>query len=1085
MTESLTPVTRPSFELRLLPRPPRPAVDIELDASQRAVVEAPTGINLCWGAPGTGKTSVVVRRALTFLNDPDAADGVLVLSPARVAAARVRDELSAHLSHSLNHNPVRTVSSYAFDVVRRAYAAGFMPQAQLAPRLITGAEQDRAIAEILSGHASGETPGPRWPEDLRLALGTRGFRHELRDLFDRANDLGLYEDDFYALARSADVPEWAAAGQLYAEYRDVLDLRYRGSFDSSALIRAAVDIFRENPEFLESEKKRLRTVIVDDAQELSGSAWDLLGEIVGGDALFCASPDTTVQGFRGARPDLLSSRVKGIASPREFVLSSSHRMNESVATAYSRVAERIPVTTRADFRNFTARPDRAELSAGQGPTTESVRAVVVDSAVAQWRFIAHDILKRHIFEQESFSQCAVIVRNGTLVAEAARALSAAGVPVESPEVDIPLGREPVVAALLDYLEGATEAPFLTGESARRLLLSPFGGFNPVLLRSLFQALRSAVASPEAGELTSDELLLQALQRPAELNLLGPAGRLASRTARMLAAGRDAAGKPGADVSEILWAIWEASERARRWRTEALSDGASAAQADRDLDAMMSLFQTAERYVDAAPGARPRDFLDFLRQQDVPMDSLAARGQAGERVEILTPAAAAGREFDHVYIGGLEEGVWPNTRIRGQLLRSDLLSDTVELGFEAAQQRSLADKVAATRHDELRTFAVACSRARFSLTCVASDEDDERPSSFIDIVDPLSGDNPRPMISVSRPQTLRMVVAEARQRGESWHQSEPQSPSKQLDPGDGAQAATLLSYLAEHSVPGAAPESWWGLLPLSTSAPLFRSDQDIRLGPSSLERITGSALTWFFDRASGDRAPESKQKLGTLIHAIAQSYPDLHLEDLSADLERSFPQLGLPSGWQREMTHTRAERMIAFLAEYGRVSRSAHRRFVGAEVPFAFRLPKAKRVVVRGSVDRLETDAEGRIVIADFKTSASAPASAAVSGHLQLGAYQLAALYGGFDSLMPFVEGTAQAQSGGALLINVGKDVQKLNTSVQKPIDLDDEPFSEAIVSAADAISGTEFLGKHDPSRSDARCPYPHLCPLCSGKQVTE
>ena len=52
-----------------------------------------------------------------------------------------------------------------------------------------------------------------------------------------------------------------------------------------------------------------------------------------------------------------------------------------------------------------------------------------------------------------------------------------------------------------------------------------------------------------------------------------------------------------------------------------------------------------------------------------MDTLAARAQRADAVEILTPASAAGREWPVVIVAGLQEGVWPNTRLRGELLGS--------------------------------------------------------------------------------------------------------------------------------------------------------------------------------------------------------------------------------------------------------------------------------------------------------------------------------------------------------------------------------------------------------------------------------
>ena len=65
---------------------------------------------------------------------------------------------------------------------------------------------------------------------------------------------------------------------------------------------------------------------------------------------------------------------------------------------------------------------------------------------------------------------------------------------------------------------------------------------------------------------------------------------------------------------------------------------------------------------------PRVFVRGLLDSDVAEDRLEAAA-TGEAVRILTPAAAAGAEFDTVVIAGVQEGVWPNTRLRGSLLET--------------------------------------------------------------------------------------------------------------------------------------------------------------------------------------------------------------------------------------------------------------------------------------------------------------------------------------------------------------------------------------------------------------------------------
>ena len=169
---------------------------------------------------------------------------------------------------------------------------------------------------------------------------------------------------------------------------------------------------------------------------------------------------------------------------------------------------------------------------------------------------------------------------------------------------------------------------------------------------------------------------------------------------------------------------------------------------------LGLFDAAARFVDRLPGASPADFLDHVLAQDVAGDSLVARAPAGESVALLTPAASAGREWDLVVVAGVQEGVWPDLRLRGSLLGSTDLVDV--LAGRGDDPRAARAQV---RHDETRLFHVAVTRAREHLVVTAVRGEDEQPSPFLDVIDPLP--QARTFTDVPRPLTLAGLVGELR------------------------------------------------------------------------------------------------------------------------------------------------------------------------------------------------------------------------------------------------------------------------------------------------------------------------------------
>src|SRR4051794_31603925 len=222
----------------------RAAAPARLDAAQQAVVDHRGSRLRVLGAPGTGKTTALVEAVVDRVQRDGLPPGqVLVLAPSRLAAARLRELVTARLAVTVREPLARTPQSFAFGVLRQAAARAGEP----APRLITGPEQDVVLRDLLAGHVAGEGSAPRWPHELLPALGTRGFRGQLRDLLMRAVERGIGPADLAALGEAHDRPEWVAAADLLEEYLDVTALATPGGFDPAAIASEAVSALAADP----------------------------------------------------------------------------------------------------------------------------------------------------------------------------------------------------------------------------------------------------------------------------------------------------------------------------------------------------------------------------------------------------------------------------------------------------------------------------------------------------------------------------------------------------------------------------------------------------------------------------------------------------------------------------------------------------------------------------------------------------------------------------------------------------------------------------------------------------------------------
>ncbi|HET8989414.1 MAG TPA: ATP-dependent DNA helicase, partial [Humibacillus sp.] len=982
---------------------------VRLDDRQRAALGSTARVLRVLGGPGSGKSTLAVELVVDAVQRHGLrADSCLVLTSSRSAAAELRQQVTARLGGTSTESLARTWQAFGFGVLRAEAALRGEP----APRLLNGPEQDVILRDLLAGHASGEVPGPEWPEALREALTTRGFRNELRDLLMRAVELGQGPDDLARLGTEHARPEWLAAAHVLREYDQVTTFSRHGSYDPAWVLTAVAELLDDEPPALDRLHERIRLIVVDEAQELTSAAARLLRVVARGGPriVLIGDPDVAVQTFRGADPRFLADGWTDLATggrdPRfvgglfdllddiadgesdTIVLDRTHRLGTAMTAVHDRVSRRIGALGGGEQRRLT--------SAVSQPDRGVVEVALLRSVAQETAHVAALLRRAHLVEGVPWTDMAVVVRGSGRADTMRRLLSQSGVPVQAGTAETPVRDESAVRPLLHLLEESIaiaraehrgKQHVIDPVRAADLVVSPIGGSDTVGLRRLRRVLRQDELASGGGR-SSDELLAELLQSAPRARMLGSTARPAERIATALAAGSaavrvgdDGRWAPGVTAESVLWAIWQGAGVAEGWRRQALAGGASGERADRDLDAVLALFDAAGAFVDRLPTAGPDTFLEHIQGQDVPGDTLLVGGQSGGRVALLTPQTAAGRQWRIVVVAGVQEGVWPDLRLRGSVLGSEDLVDVVAqrpLGFRAAQ--------AAVRYDETRLFLVAVTRASERLLVTAVGNEDEQPSVYLDLVDPPEtmrlADEVRPHTEVARTMTLPGLVGELRREAVS------------RDPGVAEPALNLLAAAAREGVRGADPRSWWALRAVTSDRPVRRPDEPVPVSPSKVTYFAECGLRWFLTSVGGEGVSLGAASVGTFVHDIVAELPDAALEELEHEVDERWGRLGLRPGWVTERTRKEAHDMVARFAAY---RDGAERDWQRVGIEEAFRVTVG-RAVVAGRVDRIERDAEGRLRIVDLKTGSSKPTRAELATHGQLAAYQVAVEEGGFADL---------------------------------------------------------------------------------------
>ena len=520
----------------------------------------------------------------------------------------------------------------------------------------------------------------------------------------------------------------------------------------------------------------------------------------------------------------------------------------------------------------------------------------------------------------------------------------------------------------------------------------------------------------------------------------------SRAAATLAHTLDlirSAGHDGASIEELLWLAWDRGGRAEEWQSQAMGSGILAAEANRNIDGVLALFTAAQRFVERDPGAPASAFLTAVLDAEVPEDTLAPAARS-DAVLVTTPAGVLGREFDTVVVAGLQDGVWPNLRPRGSLLfPAELVSAglmNAESGAETTAGAVTIDQRKAVLSDELRMFALAISRARKEVVLAAVANDDEAVSVFFDLAPKgstiLSAD-------IEAPLTLRGLVGKLRR-------------ALTETPRVGVYAAANLALLAEHGIPGAAPNEWHGVLDSSGDGPLFLEDDVVPVSPSRLGAFEESPLDWFIDSVSGTQS-STAMGLGTIVHWAMETATDPDVEAVWAAIESRWKELIFDAPWLAEQQKRAARQLASAVAEYLGDFARAQKVLVAAEERFSLEIGRAK---LSGSIDRVERSPDGGIVIVDLKTGAPETNQSVIDEFPQLGAYQLAYASGALNEVL---EPLGEHRPGGAKLLFVreGKGGKSYREGVQAPLtDEQLEEFRERIRKAAIGMA----LGVYPGSR---------------------
>ena len=924
MTTGLGGVAAPQ---RTRPDHGGPTVAITLrDASPAAgAAGLPPGNVVVLGGPGSGKTSLLEGA----MHDLAAAPGgsALFVTSSRQAAVASTQRLLARVERAAG-GALSCVTWHAFARGLVTSHADLLPY-RGEPRPLSGPEQWSLVRELLLQ----DPPVVEWG-DLQPLVRTRAFTDELANFVLACQRRLIGPGDLAERAAAQRRPAWHLAADFLASYLGHLALA--DLVDQAGMVVQAGDLLEDHPDLLTDTVAQVRTVLVDEAQELDPAQFRLLELLAGGGArvVMAGDPAGTTEAFRGAAPGTLPERAARLGA-RTVLLEHSRRLGGRGLDAVRRLQ--------------AAGPHPAVPLRGGGVTT--VDAGHFAGPAEEADAIARLLRIAHQRDGIPYGRMAVLLSSPRrLTGPVRRALERRGVPYRLGAGERQLLHEPIVRHVLDLFRLALDQA-RADELLPSLLTSPLGGLDPRELRALRRAAvladRSLAEHVAAGD--------------ADLGVEAP---IAARVAAL----RDLFDRVARWATELeadscFWRVWcnapvfsELVARAERHPEDA---GVA-----RQLDAVTAFSRTLGLFVDGRPTATMRSYLDVVERADFASDPwLPPSAARVDAVALLSVHAAKGQEFDLVVVSGCMEGALPRTA-------------WPEGVFEAWRLDGDLDPVARARaivESERRRFVLAASRARDRVVLTSSRAEGRgEPSRFIGEIglepsaETIPGD-PAPLGPLEAAGTLRRVAGDR---------------SRQA-----AERLAAVTTLA--AMPGVDPSAWWWRRDWTVDPAPIASEGRLRTSYSRIGTYEDCHLRYFFSSVVGlDDRTSYQMAFGKLMHTIfelaAKGEVAGEPEALKGAYRERFDPAWFPS---RAVAHQYWRDGMAMLELWHHGEAEQARQALRFEV--AFEMEVAGHLV-RGRIDRVDP-AEGGVILIDYKTARSPATEEEARRSLQLAIYYLAAL----------------------------------------------------------------------------------------------
>ena len=579
-----------------------------LNEPQREAVSAPLSNALVIAGAGSGKTRVLVHRIAWLVDIENVSPhGILAVTFTNKAAAELRARTESLLNVSARSMWVGTFHSLAHRLLRMHWSEAKLPQNF---QILDSDDQIRLIKRIMKAQSIDDK---KWPP-RQVAWFINGQKDEGR----RAKEVPT-GDDLFQITHQ----------RIYQAYEDTCN--QGGLVDFAELLLRSHELWLNNPDLLAHYQTRFQHVLVDEFQDTNTIQYAWLRVLVGANCKIMAvgDDDQSIYGWRGAKIENIQRFSEDFSNVMTVRLEQNYRSTQTILEAANSLIQR---NTNRLGKELWSEGEKGELIKLYAGFNDLDEARFIAERIAQW-----------IEGGGSPNEAAILYRSNAQSRVLEEALLRSNIPYQIYGGQRFFDRIEIKNALayMRLIEDRNSDP-----AFERVVNTPPRGIGDKTIEGVRQLARgrnvSLWAAAQAG---IDEGLFNSRVHGAIGAFLGLINDLAEAVAPLEL---DELAQQVVEVSGLM--VFHSQERGERGlaRKENLEELVTACrQFSGDL---VFPFEDGDR----AEVSVLQEFLDQMT-----LDAGDRQAAQGPSVQMMTLHSAKGLEFPLVFLGGMEEGLFPH------------------------------------------------------------------------------------------------------------------------------------------------------------------------------------------------------------------------------------------------------------------------------------------------------------------------------------------------------------------------------------------------------------------------------------------